>query len=87
MRLNQIIPKSHLINYFDSIHYIKKQFNESMCEKEEKWNESVNNEFKIMGKRDSLRQLTVFMFVRYFLIHYFDIASLLKSDKILYIFI
>ena len=61
---------------------------------ERKCNESVNNEFKIMRKRNSLHQKLrannetnspySFLF-NYFLIHYFDMINLLKLDKIHYI--
>ena len=69
---------------------------------EGKCNESVNNEFKIMRKRDSLHQIMtltneseqimkqthrIHVCLIIFLIHYFDIINLLKSDKIHYILI
>ena len=43
------------LDYFDSIHRIKKKLNESMCENER--NEPVNYEFKIMKQRSSLHQI------------------------------
>ena len=64
---------------------------------EGKCNESVNNEFKTMRERDSLHiyeseqimkqthRIHVCLII--FLIHYFDIINLLKSDKIHYILI
>ena len=60
---------------------------------ERKCNESVNNEFKIMLKRDSLHKIMrvsnhrIRLCLIIFLIHYFDIINLLKSDKIHYILI
>ena len=51
-------PKSRLINYFDSIHYIKNNRMNPCVKTEGKCNESVNNEFKIMSKKDSLHQIT-----------------------------
>ena len=73
------------------------------CVKTEgKCNESVNNEFKIMRKRDSLHQIMtltneseqimkqthrIHVCLIISLIHYFDIINLLKSDKIHYILI
>ena len=64
---------------------------------EEKCNESVNNEFKIMRKRfitsnneseqiiKQAHRIHVCLII--FLIHYFDIINMLKSDKIHYILI
>ena len=73
------------------------------CVKTEgKCNESVNNEFKIMRKRDSLHQIMtltneseqimkqthhIHVCLIISLIHYFDVINLLKSDKIHYILI
>ena len=62
------------------------------CVKTEgKCNESVNNEFKIIKKRDPLHQIMrvslVYVCLIIFLIHYFDMIKLLKSDKIHYILI
>ena len=58
---------------------------------EGKCNESVNNEFKIIKKRDPLHQIMrvslVYVCLIIFLIHYFDMIKLLKSDKIHYILI
>ena len=64
---------------------------------EENCNESVNNEFKIMRKRfitsnneseqiiKQAHRIHVCLII--FLIHYFDIINMLKSDKIHYILI
>ena len=68
------------------------------CVKTEgKCNESVNNEFKIMRKSNSLHQIIrvsknetnspYSCLLNYFLIHYFDKMNSLKSDKIHYILI
>ena len=69
------------------------------CVKTEgKCNESVNNEFKIMRKRrfitsnnesEQIMKLThrIHVCLIIFLIHYFVIINLLKSDKIHYILI
>ena len=68
------------------------------CVKTEgKCNESVNNEFKIMRKSNSLHQIIrvsknetnspYSCLFNYFLIHYFDKMNSLKSDKIHYILI
>ena len=65
---------------------------------EGKCNESVNNEFKTTRKRDSLHHNNeseqimkqthhIHVCLISFLIHYFDIINLLKSDKIHYILI
>ena len=65
---------------------------------ESKCNESVNNEFKIIRKSNSLQKnneseqimkLThrIHLCLVIFLIHYFDVINLLKSDKIHYILI
>ena len=62
---------------------------------EGKCNESVNNEFKIIKKRDPLHQIMrvskyshlIYVCLIIFLIHYFDMIKLLKSDKIHYILI
>ena len=65
---------------------------------ERKCNESVNNEFKIIRKSNSLQKnneseqimkLThrIHLCLVIFLIHYFDVINLLKSDKIHYILI
>ena len=64
---------------------------------EGKCNESVNNEFKIMRKSNSLHQIIrvsknetnspYSCLLNYFLIHYFDKMNSLKSDKIHYILI
>ena len=68
------------------------------CVKTEgKCNESVNNEFKIMRKSNSLHQIIrvsknetnspYSCLFNYFLIRYFDKMNSLKSDKIHYILI
>ena len=64
---------------------------------EGKCNESVNNEFTIMRKRDSssnneseqiMKQThRIHVYLIIFSFHYFDIINLLKSDKIHYILI
>ena len=64
---------------------------------EGKCNESVNNEFKIIRKSNSLHLIMrvskyetnspYSCLFNYFLIHYFDIMNSLKSDKIHYILI
>ena len=47
-KINTEQPKSHLINYFDPIHYIKNNWMNPCVKTEGKCNESVNNEFEIM---------------------------------------
>ena len=64
---------------------------------EEKYNESVNNGFKITREADSLHQIMSEQIMKIthhidvcliiYLIHYFDIINLLKSDKTHYILI
>ena len=59
---------------------------------EGKRNESVNNEFKIMRKSNSLHQIMklthrIHVCLIILLIHYFDIMNSLKSDKTYYILI
>ena len=68
----------------------------NQCVKTEgKCNESVNNEFKIMKKINSLHQWEwaynethrIHVCLIIFLIHYFDAINSLKSDKTHYILI